>query len=58
MIRAVLDTNILVSAAITPKGHSDQIIAQAEAGAFSWLTSEFILTELINVLGRKHIQSK
>ncbi len=58
MIRAVLDTNILVSAAITPKGHCDQIVAQAEAGAFSWLTSEFILTELTNVLGRKHIQSK
>ncbi len=58
MIRAVLDTNILVSAAITPKGHSDQIVAQAEAGAFSSLTSEFILTELTNVLGRKHIQSK
>ncbi len=58
MIRAVLDTNILVSAAITPNGHSDQVVALAEAGAFSWLTSEFILTELTRVLARKHIQSK
>jgi uncharacterized protein len=58
MIRAVLDTNVLVSAAITPKGHSDQILAQAEAGTFSLLTSEFILTELADVLGRKHIQTK
>ena len=33
-------------------------MAQAEAGAFSWLTSEFILAELTNVLGRRHIQSK
>jgi predicted nucleic acid-binding protein len=55
MIRAVLDTNVLVSAAIKPKGHSDQIVAKAEAGQFAWLTSEFILTELARLGPKTHL---
>lgn len=58
MTRAVLDTNVLVSAAITPRGHSDQVVSLAAQSVFTWLTSEFILFELADVLGRKHIQTK
>jgi uncharacterized protein len=57
-MRAVLDTNILVSAAIKKGGKPDQILTAAESGEFQWLTSEFILAELADVLGRKHVQHK
>jgi uncharacterized protein len=57
MIAAVLDSNVLVSAAIKASGIPAQIIAQAEE-RFVWLTSEYILGESAAVLGRKHIQTK
>ncbi len=57
MIRAVLDTNVVVSAAIKSGGKPDQIIRQA-ATVFEWLTSEYILAEIANVLTRSHIQQK
>jgi uncharacterized protein len=58
MIHAVLDTNILVSAQIKPGGNPDQILRQGQTGKFELLTSAFILAELADVLGRKHIQRK
>ena len=58
MIRAVLDTNVFVSAAIKPEGNSAQIFEQGEAGKFAPLCSEFILDEVADVLGRAHIQKK
>jgi putative PIN family toxin of toxin-antitoxin system len=57
MIAAVLDTNVLVSAAIQANGIPAQIIAQAEE-RFSWLTRDYILGETARVLARKHIQGK
>ncbi len=57
MIVAVLDTNVLVSAAIKAGGIPAQIIADAEE-YFIWLTSEYILQETADVLARKHIQSR
>ena len=57
MIRAVLDANVLVSAAIKPGGKSYQIVGQAPE-RFSWLTSEFILDEVAAVLSRRRIQEK
>jgi putative PIN family toxin of toxin-antitoxin system len=57
MIAAVLDSNVLVSAAIQAGGIPAQILAQA-AQRFVWLTSGYILAETEEVLGRKHIQSK
>ena len=56
MIRAVLDTNVLVSAEIKPEGNPNQILRRLDQ--FEWLTSEYILTELTQVLSRKHIQAK
>jgi putative PIN family toxin of toxin-antitoxin system len=55
MIRAVLDTNVLVSAAIKKEGKPDRILRQAVA-RFEWLTSEFILAEITEVLTRRHLQ--
>jgi len=57
MIRAILDTNVLVSAVIKKGGKPYQIISQALT-RFEWLTCAFILHELVEVLGRKHIQTK
>lgn len=56
MIAAVLDTNVLVSAAIKAGGIPAQILPYAEEH-FLWLTSEYILDETAGVLTRKHIQS-
>jgi putative PIN family toxin of toxin-antitoxin system len=57
MIRAVLDTNVLVSAVIRRDGKPSQIVSRA-LFEFSWLTSEYILAELADVLNRKHIQTR
>jgi len=57
MIRSVLDTNVLVSAVIKKGGKPYRIIYQALV-RFEWLTCDFILNELIEVLKRKHIQTK
>ncbi len=57
MIRAVLDTNILVSTLIKKEGKPYQIITQART-KYEWLTSEFILKETRRVVARKHIQTR
>lgn len=57
MIRAVLDTNALVSAAIKPEGKPAQIYAQA-ATRYVLLCSDFIVHEIESVLPRQHIQKK
>jgi hypothetical protein len=57
MIRAVLDVNVLVSAAIKKDGKPDRVLRQAVA-RFEWLTSEFILAEVAEVFTRKHLQTK
>lgn len=56
MIRAVLDTIVLVSAEITKGGKPGQILRRADR--FEWLTSEYILRELAQVLARPHILAK
>ena len=57
MILAVLDVNVLVSAAIKRDGKPDQILRQAVV-KFEWLTSEFIVAEVAEVCTRKHLQAK
>ena len=56
-MRVVLDTNVIVSAAIISGGKPDQIVRRASA-SFLWLTSGFILDEVAVVLSRRHIRSK
>jgi putative PIN family toxin of toxin-antitoxin system len=57
MIRALLDTNVLVSAAIKPEGKPAQILRQA-AAQFELLCTEYVLAELAEVLTRPHLQQK
>jgi putative PIN family toxin of toxin-antitoxin system len=50
--RAVLDTNVLVSALITPDGASARLLLEFRAGAFELIVLRTLLTELRDVLGR------
>jgi putative PIN family toxin of toxin-antitoxin system len=50
-MRMVLDTNVLVSALITPGGLPEQLLQYWEAGEFTLVTSEAQLDEIQRVLG-------
>ena len=52
MIRVVLDTNILVSAYLRPKGTPAAILAAAMTGQFQMCISEAVLAEYREVLHR------
>lgn len=56
-MKVVLDTNVLVSAIIKRDGNSSRLLSQAGL-QYEWLTCDFILSELTDVLSRKHIQTK
>lgn len=45
-MEVVLDTNVAVSAAISPNGPPADIIRAWRAGSFSWVISEALLAEL------------
>jgi uncharacterized protein len=51
--RAVLDTNVLVSALITPAGASAELLVELRAGAYELVTSPLLLDELRDVLRRE-----
>jgi putative PIN family toxin of toxin-antitoxin system len=51
--RAVLDTNVLVSALISPGGPSAALLLELRAGAFELVASPTLLVELREVLGRE-----
>ena len=53
MPRAVLDTNVLVSALISPGGPSAALLLELRAGAFELVASSALLAELHEVLGRE-----
>jgi len=50
--RAVLDTNVLVSALISPVGGSARLLLALRSGAFELLVSPLLLAELREVLRR------
>ncbi len=52
-MRAVLDTNVLVSALISPGGSSAALLLELRAGAFELVASPTLLGELREVLGRE-----
>ncbi len=52
MPRAVLDTNVLVSALITPQGASAQLLLELRDGAFELVVTPMLLAELDEVLHR------
>jgi len=50
--RAVLDTNVLVSALISPGGGSARLLLELRSGAFELVVSPLLLAELGEVLRR------
>ncbi len=58
MRRAVLDTDVIVSGAITPEGHPGEILKAWRAGLFALVISEDIIEEVKEVLNRPHIRDK
>ena len=50
MVAATLDVNVLVSAAISPRGTPYQLVEAWHAGRFEVVTSDHIITQLTNKL--------
>lgn len=57
-MRVVLDTNILISAVIRPKGRVGSILRRLRDGDFAMLYDERILNELTDVFNRPRIRDK
>jgi len=57
-VRAVIDTNIWVSAIINPFGFPARLRKAFESGAFLSIVSEPLLEELAEVLSRPRIKTK
>jgi putative PIN family toxin of toxin-antitoxin system len=55
--RAVLDTNVLVSALISPGGPSAALLLELRAGAFEVIVSPALLAELGEVLARPRFRA-
>lgn len=51
-LRAVVDTNILVSSALTPHGQPDLVVRLALSGAYQLVASDELFLEYEGVLGR------
>jgi uncharacterized protein len=58
MIRAVLDTNVLISAYLNDKGASRKIVEAAAKSQFRLITCSGILREIVQVLHYPHIQKR
>jgi len=58
LLRAVVDTNILVRAVIKPWGTVGSVLRRLRDGAYVLLYSEPLLTELVDVLNRPRIRDK
>jgi putative PIN family toxin of toxin-antitoxin system len=57
-IRAVLDTNIWVSALLNPSGFPAEILNAFRKGGFTAVISEPIIAEIADVLSRPRIKDK
>jgi uncharacterized protein len=57
-LRAIIDTNVLVSALIRKQGVSGLVLQHLRDGNFSIIYSVPIIVKLIEVLSRPHIQQK
>jgi putative PIN family toxin of toxin-antitoxin system len=57
-VRAVIDTSVWVSALLNPDGFPAQVLRAYIAGQFTLVTSEPLLSELLDVLGRPRITAR
>ena len=58
MIRAVIDTNILVRASIRPQGTVGPVLSELRDGKYRLIYSDELLKELVDVLGRPRLRTK
>ncbi|HEX5715700.1 MAG TPA: putative toxin-antitoxin system toxin component, PIN family [Thermoanaerobaculia bacterium] len=58
MIRAIIDTNILVRASIRPQGTVGPVLSELRDGKYLLFYSDTLLKELIDVLGRPRLRTK
>jgi uncharacterized protein len=59
MLKAVLDSTVLVSAFLTPRGLAAQLLSEARRGAFALSLSDQIIAETQDVLlERQHIRQR
>jgi len=58
VIRAVVDTSILVRALLKPQGAVGPVLTRLRHGDYLLLYSEPLLAELVDVLGRPRIRDK
>jgi putative PIN family toxin of toxin-antitoxin system len=56
-VRVVIGTNLLVSALIAD-GPPSRLLDAARAGSFEFCTSEVLLAELLDVLGRSYLAAR
>jgi putative PIN family toxin of toxin-antitoxin system len=57
-LRAVVDTNVLVSALIRRQGTPGQVLRHLRSARFTIIYSLPMIVELVEVLSREHIQQK
>ena len=57
-MRVVLDTNVVISAVLSPAGPPAQVLHAWRAGAFEVVVSEPILREYRQALGYPHVQTR
>ena len=57
-MRAILDTNVIVSAVLSPGSPPDSILRASRRGALDLVTSAPLLRELEDVLGRSRIAER
>ena len=58
MLRAVVDTNVWVSALLNPRGHPALVLGAFRNSRFLSILSQPLVEELIDVLGRSRIVDK
>ena len=58
MIRAVLDTNVIISAVLVPLGISGRILAAALRLIFLCFSSDAVLAEVLRTLERERVRRK
>lgn len=57
-LRVVLDTNVIISGLISPKGPPAGILKALKAGQFTLVTSQAINEEILEVMNRPRLRDK
>jgi putative PIN family toxin of toxin-antitoxin system len=57
-VRAVVDVNVLISAALSPRGPSAEILRSNRDGAFELIVSELLIAELTRALAYPKLRKR